>query len=160
MRPASHPRFGSILERFFGLNNSEFIHVLRGNNKALQSPRRMSPTHDPRDLAVWNLRAFREALDGFLNSVYHATEHPALGISPSKAQEISRLQAGARNHTLISYDREFVIATMPTTEKGTSKIQPDGSFKANRIDYFSDKLIRFSGEDLEVRYDPYDLSHA
>lgn len=160
MRPASHPRFGSIIERFFGLKNTQFTHVLRGNNKALQSPRRMSPTHDPRELAVWNLRAFREAFEGFLTNVYHVVEHPALGISPSKALEIGMLQAGARSHLLITYNRDFVIATMPTTDKGTSKVQPDGSFKANRIDYFSDRLVRLAGEKLDVRYDPYDVSRA
>lgn len=160
MRPASHPRFGNIVERFFGLKNAEFTHVLRGNNKALQAPRRMSPSHDPRNLAVWNLRAFREAFEQFLSDVYHAVEHPALGVSPAKALEIGNLQAGARSHTLIAYDRDFVLATLPTTVKGTSRIQRDGSFKANRIDYFSEALTAYAGKELEVRYDPFDFSHA
>lgn len=160
MRPTSHPRFGSIIERFFGLNNTQFVHTLRGNNQALQSPRRMSPTHDPVKLAVWNLRAFRGSFESFLGSVYHAVEHPALGISPLKAMEIGMLQAGARSHMLIPYTREFVIATMPTTDKETSKIQPDGSFKANRIDYFSERLISYAGQDRDIRYDPYDVSRA
>lgn len=160
MRPASHPRFGSIIERFFGLQNTAFIHALCGNNKALQSPRRMSKTHDPRELAVWNLRAFREAFEGFLTEYYHAVEHPALGISPAKAMEIGLLQSGARAHTLTAYDRNFLIATMPTTDKGTSKVQRDGSFKANRVDYFADSLVEYVDQNLPVRYDPFDLSRA
>jgi putative transposase len=160
MRPASHPRFGNIVERFFGLQNTAFTHALRGNNKALQNPRRMSPTHDPRDLAVWNLRAFREAFEGFLTEYYHAVEHPMLGISPTKAMEIGLLQSGTRAHTLIAYDRNFLIATMPTTDKGTSKVQRDGSFKANREDYFAAGLVEYVGQNLPVRYDPFDLSRA
>lgn len=160
MRPASHPRFGNIMERFFGLQNTEFTHVLHGNNKALQSPRSMSQTHDPRNLAVWNLRAFREAFEGFLSKVYHAVEHPALGISPSVAMEIGFLQSGARTHTLIAYDRNFLTATMPTTVKETSKVQRDGSFKANKIDYFADGLLDYVGQDMPVRYDPFDASRA
>lgn len=160
MRPASHPRFGSIVERFFGVQNSQLTHVLRGNNKALQTPRRMSPTHDPRDLSVWNLRAFREAFEQYLNRVYHSVEHPALGVSPTTAMEIGLLQSGRRHHTLISYDRQFLIATMPTTDTGTTKVQRDGSFKANRIDYFAAPLVGYAGQQLEVRYDPFDMSRA
>ena len=160
MRPASHPRFGNIMERFFGLQNTQFTHVLHGNNKALQSPRSMSPTHDPRNLAIWNLRAFREAFEGFLSKVYHAVEHPALGISPSVAMEVGFLQSGARAHTLIAYDRNFLIATMPTTVKETSKVQQDGSFKANKIDYFADGLLDYVGQSMPVRYDPFDVSRA
>ncbi len=160
MRPASHPRFGNIVERFFGLQNTAFTHALEGNNKALQNPRRMSKTHDPRELAVWNLRAFREAFEGFLTEYYHAVEHPTLGISPSKAMEIGLLQSGARAHTLIAYDSNFLIATMPTTDKGTSKVQRDGSFKANREDYFAASLVEYVGQNLPVRYDPFDLSRA
>ncbi len=160
MRPASHPRFGSIIERFFGVQNSQLTHILRGKNKALQTPRRMSPTHDPRDLSVWNLRAFREAFEQFLDQVYHAVEHPALGVSPATAMEIGLLQSGVRRHTWISYDREFLIATMPTSDKGTAKIQRDGSFKVNRSDYFSASLVNYVGQQLAVRYDPFDLSRA
>lgn len=160
MRPASHPRYGSIIERFFGMNNTDFVHALRGNNQALQSPRSMSASHNPVSLAVWNLRAFREAFEGFLAKVYHATEHPALGISPDRAMEIGRLQSGARSHTLISYGRDFVIATMPTTQKGTVKIQNDGSFKVNSIEYHSGVLVTQARCDLEVKYDPFDASRA
>ena len=162
LRPAGKPRSGNVVERFFGLTNAEFVHVLRGNNKALQSPRRMSPTHDPRDLGVWNLRALREALEGYLIRVYHAAEHPALGISPLQAGEIGMLQAGARSHTLISYDRDFVIATMPTTDNddGTAKIRSNCSFKANSIEYFSPDLVDFVGQRLAIRYDPFDVSRA
>jgi putative transposase len=160
MRPASKPHFGSIIERFFGLNNTEFVHALRGNNQALQSPRSMSASHNPVDLAVWNLRAFREAFEGFLKNCYHAVEHPALGVSPDRALELGMLQSGARTHTLITYGREFVIATMPTTEKGVAKIRPNSSFKANRIEYFSSSLPIHVGTSLEVKYDPFDVSRA
>lgn len=160
MRPASHPRFGSVIERFFGLTNEAFVHALRGNNKALQAPRRLSPTHDPRNLAVWNLRLFRESFEGFLTKVYHKAEHSALGVSPAVAMELGLQQSGARTHTLITYDLNFLIATMPTTEKGTAKIQRDGSFKAEYVDHFAPSLVDYVGQDLPVRYDPFNISLA
>lgn len=160
LRPASKPRSGNLIERFFGVKNAEFTHILRGNNKALQSPRSMSPSHDPRKLAVWNLRALREGFEGYLARVYHAAEHSALGISPFQAMEIGMRQAGARSHTMIAYDRDFLIATMPTTDIGTAKIQRNCSFKANSIEYFSSSLVDYVGEKLEIRYDPFDVSRA
>ena len=160
MRPKSKPRFGNVVERFFGSNNTQFIHTLRGNNQALQSPRSMSRTHDPRDIAVWNLRAFRESFDRYLTEVYHAVEHPALGISPAKAMEISLLQSGSRSHIRIPYTREFVITTLPSNKQGDAKIQNNASFKVNRIEYFAAELASYAGQSLEVRYDPYNVGHA
>lgn len=160
LRPKSKPRFGSVIERFFGLTNEEFIHNLMGNNKALLRPRRMSPSHDPRKLAIWNLRAFSAAFQGYLDTVYHVVEHPALGLSPLKARELGLLHSGARRHTWIVYDRNFVIATLPTTTKGAAKIQKEGSFKAQKIEFFAHELRSYIGQDLEVRYDPFDVSHA
>lgn len=160
LRPKSHPRFGSVIERFFGLTNKQFVHNLQGNNKALQQPRRMSPSHDPRDLAIWNLRAFNIAFQGYLDTVYHVIEHPALGLSPLKAREFGLLHSGVRAHTWVVYDRNFVITTLPTTTKGTVRIGKDGSFKAQKIDFFAHELRFHAGKDLEVRYDPFDVSHA
>ncbi len=160
MRPKSKPRFGNIIERFFGISNTQFIHTLLGNNQALQSPRSMSHTHDPRDITVWNLRAFREAFDRYLCEVYHTLEHPALGINPAKAMEISLLQSGTRSHMRIPYTREFVILTLPTNKQGDAKVQKNGSFKVNRIEYFSEDLRMYQGQSLEVRYDPYNVGHA
>ncbi|MBB1073418.1 DDE-type integrase/transposase/recombinase [Rhodoferax sp. 4810] len=160
MRPKSKPRFGNIVERFFGINNTQFTHALVGNNQALQSPRSMSHTHDPRAVTVWNLRAFRESFDRFLTEVYHAVEHPALGVSPAKALEISLLQSGTRSHIRIPYTREFVITTLPSNKQGDTKIQKNASFKVNRIEYFSEQLTSYAGQSMEVRYDPYDVGHA
>nr|WP_295784111.1 Mu transposase C-terminal domain-containing protein [Rhodoferax sp.] len=160
MRPASKPRFGSIIERFFGKNNTEFVHALAGNNQALQSPRSMSPSHNPVSLSIWNLRAFREAFEGFLTSCYHSVEHPMLGVSPGMAMEIGMQQSGARTHTLIPYTRDFVIATMPAGKDETAKIQQNSSFKVNRQEYYSPTLAQHVGKKLDVKYDPFDISHA
>lgn len=160
MRPKSQPRFGNIVERFFGINNTQFIHALLGNNQALQSPRSMSHTHDPRRLNVWNLRAFRESFDRYLAEVYHAVEHPALGISPAKAMEISLLQSGTRSHIRIPYTREFVITTLPSNKQTKATIQKNASFKVNRIEYFAAELTSYTGQSLEVRYDPYNVGSA
>ena len=61
-------------------------------------------------------------------------------------------------------DQGMNTLTMPSTDKGTpkgtSKVQRDGSFKANRVDYFAASLVEYVGQNLPVRYDPFDLSRA
>ncbi len=161
-RPASKPRFGSVIERFFGMSNGQFIHCLRGNNVALQKPRSMSKSHDPRELSVWTLPEFREAFDGFLDQVYGEMEHSALGISPKAAMAIGLAQSGLRRHTLIPNTRELMIMCLPSTSKGTAKINPSRGVKIGYIFYWSPafKDPKFSRTDVPVRYDPYDISVA
>lgn len=159
-RPGSKPRFGSVIERFFGMNNLQFVHCLRGNNVALQKPRSMSKSHDPRELSVWTLPEFRNAFDGYLNRVYGEMEHSAHGMSPKDAMAIGLAQSGMRRHTLISNTRDLTILCLPSTPKGTAKIDPSRGVKIGYIFYwcpaFRDpKLARKS---VPVRYDPNDKS--
>lgn len=161
-RPGSKPRFGSLIERFFGMNNQQFVHCLRGNNVALQKPRSMSKSHDPRELSVWTLPEFREAFEGYLDRVYGEMEHPALGMSPKEAMAIGLAQSGLRRHILIPKSRDLTILCLPSTPKGTAKIDPSRGVKIGYIYYWcpafrNPKLAR---ADVPVRYDPNDKSVA
>ncbi|UCV09418.1 integrase catalytic domain-containing protein [Dechloromonas denitrificans] len=161
-RPGSKPRFGSIIERFFGMNDEQFVHCLRGNNVALQTPRSMSKSHDPRELSVWTLPDFREAFDGYLDQVYGEMEHSALGMSPKAAMSIGLAQSGLRRHTLIPNTRDLLILCLPSTRKGTAKIDASRGVKIGYIYYWcpafrNPKLAR---ADVPVRYDPNDKSVA
>lgn len=161
-RPGSKPRFGSVIERFFGMNNQQFVHCLRGNNVALQKPRSMSKSHDPRELSVWTLPEFREAFDGYLDRVYGEMEHPALGMSPKEAMAVSLAQSGLRRHILIPNTRDLTILCLPSTPKGTAKIDPSRGVKIGYVHYWSPafKNPKFAGADVPVRYDPNDKSMA
>lgn len=162
MRPGSKPRFGSIVERFFGINNQLFIHNLRGNNLGLQKPRSLSKSHDPRKLAVWTLPEFHEAFDGFLNKVYSKCEHSALGVSPEEAMAIGMKQSGIRKHVLIPYTRDFIIMCLPSTRKGTAKVEPSRGVKIGYIYYWTPEFrdSAYAKTDVEVRYDPFNMSVA
>jgi putative transposase len=161
-RPGSKPRFGSIIERFFGMNNEQFVHCLRGNNVALQKPRSMSKSHDPRELSVWTLPEFREAFDGYLDQVYGELEHSALGISPKAAMAIGLARSGLRRHTLIPNTRDLVVMCLPSTPKGTAKVDPSRGVKIGYIYYWCPafKNPKLAGADVPVRYDPNDKSMA
>lgn len=161
-RPGSKPRFGSVMERLFGVTNGQFLHCLRGNNLALQKPRQMSKSHDPRELSVWTLGEFREAFAGYLDQVYGEIEHPALGMSPKEAMAVGLTHSGLRRHILIPNTNDLVALCLPSTPKGTAKIDPSRGVKIGYVYYwcpaFRDpKLAR---TEVPVRYDPNDKSVA
>ena len=162
-RPAGKSRYGSLVERFFGIANQQFVHNLRGNNKALRNPRAMSSTHDPRDRAVWTLSELRVVLEKYIDEVYGNLEHPALGVSPNTAaMAVGTAQAGERGHTIFPYTKEFVMMCMPSTDKGTCKIQPGRGIKMANTYYWTHKFRDPAWErrDVPVRYDPMDFSRA
>ncbi len=161
-RPGGKPRYGSIVERHFGITNKSFVHNLLGNNQALQNPRRMSKTHDPRRLAVWTLPAFTDAFEGYLDRVYHEAEHSAIGMTPRQAMESGIALFGTREHTLIPYTPAFVVMCLPSTREGTAKVQPGRGVKINTFYYWTEAFRNpaFVGKTVPVRYDPDDVSLA
>lgn len=161
-RPGGKPRYGSVIERLFGVTNDAFIHNLRGNNQALQKPRRLSKSHDPRRLAVWTLPEFAQAFEQYLERVYHAAEHSALGMSPADAMVVGLAQTGMREHVLIPFSANFSIMCMPSTKKGTSKIVAGRGVKINYLFYWTPEFREpgLAGHNVAVRYDPDDRSTA
>ncbi len=161
-RPGSRPRFGSVIERFFGVSNQQFTHCLQGNNLALQKPRQMSESHDPRELSVWTLPTFREAFETYLNDVYGAMEHPALGLSPKEALAIGLAQSGFRRHVLIPNTTDLTIMCLPSTRSGTVTIDSSRGIKINYIYYWTPAFRdpKLAGTEVPVRYDPNDKSVA
>ena len=132
-RPASKGRYGSVIERWFGMNNTAFIHNLAGNSQALRKPRSMSPTHDPRDLACWTLQALNEAMERFAGDTYANLRHPALAMSPREAINRGLAMTGARNHVLIPYTDDFIRLCMPTTPAGKAVVRPGRGIKIKGI---------------------------
>jgi putative transposase len=162
VRPTAAGRFGSLIERFFGLTNQEFIHSLSGNTKASRDPRRMSATHDPRVLSVWDIESFSDAFEGFIEKGYGNLEHPALGMSPNMAMAAGIAMFGARKDKVEPYTREFILWTLPTTAKGKAKIVPGHGVKINYIYYWNDafKSPKLEKTSVHVRFNPFDASYA
>lgn len=160
-RPASKSRFGSVIERFFGIANKTFVHNLAGNSQALQRPRSMSPSHDPRKLAVWTLAAFTDLFEEYVEDHYGNWRHTTLGMSPKEAMARGLATAGERPHLLIPFNAEFQFLCLPSTKKGTVRVHPGRGITVNRIDYWH-PAFRDLGDvkTLPIRYDSFDVSHA
>lgn len=162
VRPTASGRYGSLIERFFGLTNQEFIHNLWGNTQASRDPRRMSPTHDPKVLAEWDIETFSDAFEGFVERGYGRLEHSALGMSPNDAMTAGMKLFGARPHKIEPYTREFILWTLPTTAKGRAKVVPGRGVKINYLYYWNDvfKSPKVEGTTVHVRFNPFDLAQA
>jgi len=161
-RPPQKARFGSVIERFFGVNNKQFIHNLRGNNKALQKPRQLSETHDPRKRAVWTFEELLIALEQYLFQVYGEIEHPALGVCPNQAFQVGMAKTGTRPMRLIPINDEIEMACLPSTKSGDAMIVPGKGVKIGPI-YYQHPLMRSPGHArmrVFVRYDPFNLGYG
>ena len=159
-RPAAEPRFGSPQERLFGTMESEFLYHLLGNTQALRVPRMMTKATDPRHQAVWTLPALAERVRQWADEEYETIRHPALGMTPREAYELSLKRDGERLHKQIEYDDTFLKATFPTTRKGTAKVEPGIGVRINYLEYWCEAMrdATVEGIQVKVRYDPFDVS--
>ena len=161
-RPAAKARFGSVIERLFGTANTQFFYNLRGNTQITKNVRQVTTRISPKTLAIWTLPELHQRLAEWTFEVYDQTEHPALGQSPREAYAQGIADTGLRHHRLVPYDDAFLLATMPSTRKGTAKLIANRGVQINGLYYwtraFSDPAL--IGEQLAVRYDPFDVGTA
>ncbi len=158
-RPPAQARFGSLVERVFGTTNTQFVHNLLGNTQITRNVRQVTKSVNPKALAVWSLAPFVERLRQYLYEIYDTNVHPALGESPKDAYQRGLESSGFRLHRLIPYDHEFMIATLPSTPKGTAMVSLGRGVKINYIYYWCDAMEdpRLQREQVPVRFDPFDL---
>jgi putative transposase len=67
---------------------------------------------------------------------------------------------GERRHRLLAFDYEFLILTMPSTGKGTAKVQNGGRVKIDYDYYECEELQSLAGSRVEVRFDPLNIMYA
>jgi transposase InsO family protein len=161
-RPPQKARFGSVMERFFGINNTQLVHNLRGNNKALQRPRQMADTHDPRKRAVWTLGEFLPKFEDYVFRIYGELEHPALGVSPNRAFAVGMARTGLRPMRLIPITDEIEMLCLPSTKTGVATVIPGQGLKIGYL-YYRHALMRNPANariKVPVRYDPFNLAIA
>ena len=122
----------------------------------------MTKAVDPKAQACWTLGRLWTYLGTWAYEVYDTLEHPALGQSPRVAFTAGLLQSGQRPQRLIADDEDFRMLTLPTTHKGTAKLQPHLGVKINHLYYWSDAFLDpvIEGTQVPVRFDPFDAGLA
>jgi transposase InsO family protein len=161
-RPPAKARFGALVERLFGTTNTQFIYNFLGNTQITRNVRQVTKSVNPKGLAVWPLAPFVDQLCHYFYDVYDTNTHPSLGESPRDAFDGGFQKTGSRLQRLIRYDREFMIATLPSTSRGTARVSPGHGVKINYISYWADAMDdpEVQRQQVPVRFDPFDLGTA
>jgi putative transposase len=159
-RPAAEPRYGSPQERLFGTMDTSFIYHLLGNTQATREARQMTKATNPERQAVWTLPKLAEQVQRWADEEYDTIQHPALGLTPRDAYELSMKRDGERAHKHIEYDDAFLTATFPTTRQGKAKVEPGVGVRMNYLEYWCEAMrdATVEGTQVKVRYDPFDVS--
>ena len=116
-RPAGNPRFGSLIERFFGTTNTQFFHRLRGNTQLLRNPRGLTPEVDPTQHAVWTLPMLTSALEAYFFEVYAEPAAPGTGPDPQGG-----VRTGAQTHGCEGTSLGEVRSGLPDQHPPTSTV--------------------------------------
>ena len=134
-RRTSKSRDGSIIERFFRTTKEQFILTLLGSTKIYEHYRQVSPEVDPERHAIWTMERFAVRFEAYIESVYHENEHSTLRDAiPDQMFALGLVSYGQRRHILVSYNRDFIALTCPSTAKGAAKVGPRG-VKINYLYY-------------------------
>ncbi|MGC2236558.1 MAG: transposase family protein [Pyrinomonadaceae bacterium] len=161
VRPVAKSRFGTVIERVFGTDNTQFFHNLQGNTQITKNVRHVTKSVNPRELSIWNLESLDSRLSEYCYEVYDTSYHSTLGQSPREAFELGMELYGRREFRFISYDETFLMLTLPTTQKEYATIRNDG-IKINNIWYWSESFRNqlFEGKKVKVRFDPWNVGVA
>ena len=108
------------------------------------------------------LVAFTITFSMFLFEIYDTIGHPALGQSPRDAYLAGAESAGLRANRVIAYDQAFLMATLPTTPRGTAKVSPGRGVIINHVYYWAEAFRdpTVESQEVAVRYDPFDIGIA
>ncbi len=158
-RPGGQPRYGTVMERLFGVTNTQFIHLLKGNTKLLKNPRSLTKSVLPENFAEWSLPQLHGALDFQFNQIYGAAQHPAHGLSPAEYFKARMLETGERRNRLVRFDETFRIETCPSpSDRETRIVDGQRGVKVNHLWFWNDLLASptFRKAEVEVRMDPWD----
>ncbi|MBL8509845.1 MAG: DDE-type integrase/transposase/recombinase, partial [Chitinimonas sp.] len=161
-RPAARPRFGSVMERLFGVANQTLVHELLGNTRLLRDVRKCTATHDPRRLAVWTIETTDTLIQAWLDNAYHCVEHGGLKAVPMEVFKAGLVEFGLREHRRIAYTRDFIIQCLPVIGHGRSMIHIGKGIKHYDKYYWCEAFRQPALERTKViaRYDPFDITRV
>jgi transposase InsO family protein len=158
-RPKAKARHGSVIENSFGVTHKQFVYNLLGNTQlSHEDVRQITPSHDPRNLAVWSLGPFYERLCDWAYNRHANQLHKTLKETPRSLYARTLDLTGHRNHRMIAYDEDFKVMTLPTTAKGTAKNIQGKGVRINN-EYYYDLVLnerQLLEKELPIKFDPYD----
>ena len=160
-RPAHQSRFGSVIERFFGTTNTDLLHNLIGNTKALRNVRTVTRSVDPLRADLMNFAQLHGLLDEYFFRDYNMRIHPAHDHAPIEYMNLRFGCTGRRLSRLTPYDADFYILTCIPPKGSTRILNKQRGVKIDHIWYwseaFADKSLR-DKQELPTLIDMWDVS--
>lgn len=155
--PTAHSRYGSDIERFFGLFKSRWLDMRPGNRTDVKSLRFISGTHHPRNFVCLKLFDLLREYDDFANWLT-AVEPNTRGCTPESLRR-EGLAHFPFSGVMVNYDDAFVIATAVEGKKPLS-VDPSRGIKSGDNHYWHPVLSGLAGrkKSVDVRIDPEDYS--
>lgn len=159
-RPAAKPRFGSVIESFFGVADREFWHNLAGNTQIMRNVRQVTKGVNPKHHAVWTLSKLYLYFCEYCYEVYDTCPHAALRMSPHEAFNTGLSRGGMRNHVLVSMD-EFKRLSMPSpADHNGTRLATRKGIKLHYLYYWHSSFDQAFNTRVDVKYDPFDVTIA
>ncbi|AJI08701.1 MULTISPECIES: DDE-type integrase/transposase/recombinase [Bacillus] len=157
-RPPAKARFGSVIERLFGVTNSLFIHNLQGNTQLTKEVRVVTKSTNPKNSAIWTLEKLNALFYEWID-YYENTIHAGLGTTPKNQFDIGIAIGGKREMNLISYDQNFILSTLPSTPRGKGLVQPGKGVVFNNVWYWNEgfKNPKIEKTNVDLKYDPFNV---
>lgn len=159
-RPPMDPRFGAVIESCFGKINRDILKFLEGNTEGRKDVRSQDPTHDAKELALWDLPSLEDYLAEYFYQVYDTMRSLSAGLSPRERFEKSIAEAGVADTEALADDQHFRVMTAPELS-GTVLVGRQG-VKAKGLRYSCDAFERVGvrGSKVRVRWEPYNRGVA
>lgn len=104
IRPKGAARFGSCLERMFGITLTELVHNCAGNTKMTKRVRELTKHVDPSIHSGLMLLDLLEALETYFFREYDTRKHPATLCPPRDGFNASLLIDGLRAHRIANLE--------------------------------------------------------
>ena len=156
-RPPGMARVGAVMERTFGVINTELLHRLRGSTKIMTAVRTVTGSVLPAEVTLWTLRHLKTALQFYADEIYNEEQHPIEGpLSRNDVYRQSFEKHGHREHKRVIVDETLKILTSPFVDRRTRNIDIRTGIKVNETYYHSAELRvpGFHGCKTDVRRDP------
>ncbi|MEX3929156.1 DDE-type integrase/transposase/recombinase [Paraburkholderia sp. BR10936] len=162
-RPAHQSRFGGVLERLFGLTNTELIHNLRGNTKATKHVRTITRSVDPMNADHLTFVELHGLLDYFFFVEYNREKiHPAHDHTPELYMHKRFIETGRRLTRLRPYDTQFMLQTLIPAPRNPYTINSSMGVLIRPIWYWADEFAaaRHKKRKIDIYVDMWDVSVA
>lgn len=153
-RPAGRPRYGALIERFFGGLKTRLIEELAGSIEPIADTRQGSSTHDPVRKALWTLPALSRLIEQYLWDIYPKLVHSELGAPHGDVFRWGLAHAGERIARHIAVDdalRLVLSETVPGKTRMVRKKNGPISVLNGRFHHRSFGDMDVVGQDLSVR---------